>query len=278
MNQQEKEVLEKIGEILGKEPKFEPELDDRMIQLIEEHRMIELWQYMLGPVLEAMKYESMCGKVFHNVDGNKTIYTVGSDREIYAGVRNARVPKFRNSVEISWKDITSGGVFRAQDKARQEFMYGEDSAAVKLFREVAFPRKFDSLKAAFKGILKTFDDRGLHCDYIFMNRALVSDLVNHCSTDVDPITKRDLIMAGHIGILNNEDFEGETVSLICTAGTQTFEVVEENELFGVCSPKCIRDPRYGYSCVGKKDSIFWEGDISLVLLDKDAVVFAQVEK
>jgi len=93
---------------------------------------------------------------------------------------------------------------RAQDTAKQEIELWEDKAAVNLIDSASQAINdvvtFASLNiSAFEAIRFQVERHRLIVENFMINRAELSDVITSMSTAVDPVTERELILAGYIG-------------------------------------------------------------------------------
>jgi hypothetical protein len=126
---------------------------------------------------------------------------------------------------------------RTQDRARMAIEYQEDLALINMLQaggnQTNTTTFFATLNlAALEGIRYQIERHRLICDKFIIHRQEVSDLVNTVSTQVDPVTQRELIMAGYIGSILN-------AMIITTAGTQTFEILQPGEVVAVTAPEYL---------------------------------------
>lgn len=131
------------------------------------------------------------------------------------------------------------GLDRAQDLARQDIERKEDQALISAldnasttFNDVT---NFSSLGlTAFEDIRYQVEQHRLVVDKFLINRQELSDIVTTMSAAVDPVTERELILAGYIGnILNSQ--------IITSAGTGVFEVVPAGSVYAVPAPEYLGD-------------------------------------
>jgi len=209
---------------------------------------------LLEPIVEIINLETASGKLF----------TEGKD---------LKTPEIKLSVpleKLSMFDfILDDDLAKEQDRARQRLEYQQDMAAVEVLRQD--PIACNSFRDGLDKILETFNKRKLNCTHIFIPRILVVDIVKHCSTMIDPVTKRELIMVGHIGSLQDKDTQ-----FITTAGTNVFELVESDEFFGINNEKCKREYSSAFRCVKRKEHIKFEGGIKFEV-DPEGVVCAKLD-
>ncbi|HUU89189.1 MAG TPA: hypothetical protein VMX17_15755 [Candidatus Glassbacteria bacterium] len=258
----EKETCEKIEKIFGsdEQKKQAKILDDNIREFINDGNTLELSKALLNPVKEVMEYESTHGKICtkSKIELNGTEIKVGYDLNLYES-------------DLNTSPIDK--LARIQDRGRQNIIFQEDKALIDLLRKK--PKKEKNITDAFNTIIKDFAKRELTCDYIFIPRSLVSDIVNECSNAIDPVRQRDLIMAGYIGGLRDSE---PYTQIITTAGTLIFELTAQNELFGINKDSCKRKVISDYKCIKKANSCFWEATIQFELLDKDNVVWVELDK
>lgn len=112
---------------------------------------------------------------------------------------------------------------RAQDTARQEIELQEDKAGINLLDRAATSvnttTTFASLGiGAFEDVRFQVERHRLLVEHFLINRAEISDIVKNMSTAVDPVTERELILAGYIGNILN-------AQILTAAGTGVEEVI-----------------------------------------------------
>lgn len=120
---------------------------------------------------------------------------------------------------------------RAQDTARQEIELHEDKRGLALLDRAATTVNevtlFPSLGiAAFEDVRFQVERHRLIVEKFLIARAELSDIVKNMSTSVDPVTERELILAGYIGNVLN-------AQIITTAGTGVEEVVPAGTFYAV---------------------------------------------
>jgi len=120
---------------------------------------------------------------------------------------------------------------RAQDTARQEIELQEDKAAVAALdaasTAINTTTTFASLGVgAFEDVRYQVERHRLMVENFLINRAELSDIVKTMSTAVDPVTERELILAGYVGsILNSQ--------ILTAAGTGVEEVIPAGTFYAV---------------------------------------------
>jgi len=128
---------------------------------------------------------------------------------------------------------------RAQDRARQAMEYQQDLAGVNLLQaggnQVNATTFFAVLNlGALESLRYQIERHRLVCAAYLINRQEVSDLVNTVSTQVDPVTQREFVMAGYIGSILNS-------MIITTAGTNRYptSLLEPGDVVAVTSPEYL---------------------------------------
>ena len=112
---------------------------------------------------------------------------------------------------------------RAQDTARQEIELQEDKAAISIIDEAAQTENavttFGSLGiSAFEDVRFQVERHRLMVENFLINRAELSDIVKTMANQVDPVTERELILAGYVGNILN-------AQILTAAGTGVEEVI-----------------------------------------------------
>lgn len=120
---------------------------------------------------------------------------------------------------------------RAQDTARQEIELEEDKRALALLDRAAITVNSDTIFttlgiSAFEDVRYQVERHRLMVEKFFINRAELSDVVKTMSAAVDPVTERELILAGYIGNILN-------AQIITAAGTGVEEVVPAGTFYAV---------------------------------------------
>jgi hypothetical protein len=217
----------------------------------------QVGQGLLNPIKEVIDYEGLARKIFaprtvkqgEVVRYDKDVYVQGwviaEDGQTPQSVVEGKYiypPEFEvtayPSIEIKDKFRAQYDILaRVQDRARMSIEYQEDLAMVSLLQaggnQVNTTTTFATLNlAALEGIRYQVEQHRLILDKYIIHRQEVSDLVNTVSTQVDPITQRELIMAGYIGSILN-------AMIITTAGTQTFEILDPGDVIGVTAPEYL---------------------------------------
>lgn len=112
---------------------------------------------------------------------------------------------------------------RAQDTARQEIELQEDKAAIGLIDEASQTinavTTFATLGiGAFEDVRFQVERHRLMVENFLISRSELSDIVKTMSAAVDPVTERELILAGYIGNVLN-------AQILTAAGTGVEEVI-----------------------------------------------------
>lgn len=247
-----KETLDKIKSILQPEEPKKSKVSISIFSLKAADKL-SIGKELLKPIVEIIDYESTSGKLF----------TEGKD---------LKTPEIKLSFYLEQLSlfgfVDDDSLAKEQDKARQQLEYQQDTAAIGLLRQD--PIKCASFKEGIDKILDEFNKRKLVCTHICIPRILVIDLVKHCSTMVVPIQQRELIMAGYIGSLQDTE-----IQFITTAGTNTFELLDSDEFFGLDSTKCKRECVDPLTCLKYGDHIKFKGGIKFEV-DPEAVVWAKI--
>jgi len=118
---------------------------------------------------------------------------------------------------------------RAQDTARQEIELQEDKAAISLIDEAAQTDNAVTTFAtlgigAFEDVRFQVERHRLMVENFLISRSELSDIVKTMSTSVDPVTERELILAGYIGNVLN-------AQILTAAGTGVEEVIEPGSFY-----------------------------------------------
>jgi len=120
---------------------------------------------------------------------------------------------------------------RAQDTARQEIELEEDKRGLALLDRAALTVNSQTLISTlsvgpFEDIRYQVERHRLMVEKFLINRAELSDIIKSAHDHVDPVTERELILAGYIGnILNTQ--------IITAAGTGVEEVVPRGTVYAI---------------------------------------------
>lgn len=138
---------------------------------------------------------------------------------------------------------------RAQDTARQEIELQEDKAAINLVDRMSTVTNtattFASLGVgAFEDVRFQVERHRLLVENFWIARAELSDIVKNMSTAVDPVTERELILAGYIGNILN-------AQILTAAGTGVEEVISAGTFYATTGPDYLGE-------MGERISLFSE--------------------
>ena len=120
---------------------------------------------------------------------------------------------------------------RAQDTARQEIELREDKAGIDLIDRAAQTENTVTTFAtlgigAFEDVRFQVERHRLMVENFLISRSELSDVVKTMSTNVDPVTERELILAGYIGNILN-------AQILTAAGTGVEEVIPPGTFYAV---------------------------------------------
>ena len=245
------------------DPQFAMSAEEKtalVMEALQDHRgegFEMLGQTLVNPVKEVLDYEGFARRclplrnvrqgetVRYDKDVFTTAFTVGEDAqtpEIRVGGKYIfAVPKrVSQFVTISLEDIYQAGydiLARTQDRARQAVEKEEDEIfraqideASTAVNDVTY---FATLNlAALEAIRKQIEQNRIPADKLLINRDEVSDLTTVLSAEVDPITQRELVMGGFIGMILN-------MAIITSAGRNTFEVIRPGEVYALTAPEFL---------------------------------------
>lgn len=259
----------------------------------------QVGQGLLNPVKEVIDYEGLARKVMapRTVKSGEVVrydkdvyvqgYVIAEDGTTPQSVVEGRYiypPEFEvtayPSIEIKDKYRAQYDILaRVQDRARMSIEYQEDLALMNLLNAGANQTNTTTFFATFnlaaiESIRYQIERHRLICDKIIIHRQEVSDLVNTVSTQVDPITQRELVMAGYIGTILN-------AMIITTAGTQTYEILQPGSVVAVTAPEYLggmpirvelfSEPVNEYMNGRPRQGWFWYELISQVLVNPAGV-------
>jgi len=215
-------------------------------------------QELLNPVKEVIDYEGWIRKVLmvrpvrqgeivrYDKDVFIVAWVVAEDAETVASVVGGQFvfpPEFEVTAQpmIELKNIYQAQydiLARAQDRARQSIEFKEDKAGINLLDRAAISANqltyFSSFNTTSAEALRYKVERNrLVLDKFLINRQELSDIVAMSQLgQVDPVTQRELILAGYIGTLLN-------AMIITSAGVNTYEVVPPGIVYGVTAPEYL---------------------------------------
>ncbi|APU88875.1 hypothetical protein Rctr197k_049 [Virus Rctr197k] len=214
-----------------------------------------LGQELLLPIKDLVDYEGWARKVYRvrplaqgeffriAKDVRSTAWVIGQDGQ---GIEARLFGRFVTPSEFkigSFPTVDISDIYtvnydildRAQDTARQEIELEEDKRGRALIdvasQTVNAVTTFGTLGvAAFEDVRFQVERHRLVVEKFLINRAELSDIVKTMSAQVDPVTERELILAGYIGSFLN-------AMIITSAGTGVEEVVPAGTFYAVTGPE-----------------------------------------
>lgn len=208
-------------------------------------------QELLLPIKDIVDYEGWCRKVYRTrplaqgelfriaKDVRATAWVVGQDGQslesrLYGKYIQPSEFKVTSFPTVDIEEIYQMNydvLDRAQDTARQEIELNEDKRGLALLDRAAQTVNSVTLFAtlgiaAFEDVRFQVEQHRLIVEKFLIARSELSDIVKTMSTAVDPVTERELVLAGYIGnILNSQ--------IITTAGTGVEEVIPSGTFYAV---------------------------------------------
>ena len=214
-------------------------------------------QGLLNPIKEVIDYEGLARKLWaprtvkagevvrYDKDPMVRAYQIAEDGQTPESVVRGSYVYPAEFEVTAYPSLEIKDKFRAQfdllariqDRARQDIEHKEDLAAVNVLQaggnNVNTTTFFAALNiAAFESMRYQIEQHRLICDKFIIHRQEVSDLVNTVRAQVDPVTVRELVMAGYIGTILN-------AMIVTTAGTNTYEILDPGEVIAVTSPEYL---------------------------------------
>lgn len=208
-------------------------------------------QELLLPIKDIVDYEGWARKVYRTrplaqgelfriaKDVRATAWVVGQDGQsiesrLYGRYIQPSEFKVTSFPSVDIEDIYQMNydvLDRAQDTARQEIELEEDRRGLALLDRAANTVNTATLFAtlgiaAFEDVRFQVERHRLICEKFLIARAELSDIVKTMSAAVDPVTERELILAGYIGNVLN-------CQIVTTAGTGVEEVVPAGTIYAV---------------------------------------------
>jgi hypothetical protein len=208
-------------------------------------------QELLLPIKDIVDYEGWARKVYRvrplaqgelfriAKDVRSVAFVVGQDGQAIEARLHGR---YIQPDETKFVAFTSVDIFdiyqmnydvldRAQDTARQEIELQEDRRGRLLLDRASTAinttTTYTTLgTGAFEDVRFQVERHRLIVEKFLINRAELSDIIKTMSTTVDPVTERELILAGYIGNYLN-------AQIITTAGTGVEEVVPAGTFYAV---------------------------------------------
>lgn len=212
-------------------------------------------QELLLPIKDLVDYEGWARKVFRvrplaqgelfriAKDVRSTAWVIGQDGQgiearLYGRYVTPSEFKIGSFPTVDIEDVYQMNydvLDRAQDTARQEIELEEDKRARALgdvaSQTVNAVTSYTTLGvAAFEDVRYQVERHRLVVEKFLINRAELSDIIKTMSSQVDPVTERELILAGYIGSFLN-------ATIITGAGTGVEEVVPAGTFYAVTGPE-----------------------------------------
>lgn len=263
----------------------------------------QVGQALLNPIKEVIDYEGLARKIWapRTVKAGEVVrydkdifvqsWVIGEDGQTPESVVEGKYvypPEFEvtANVSIELKDKFRAQfdiLARAQDRARQSIEHTEDVAAMTTLQaggnQTNVTTFFATLNmAALEGMRYQIERHRLVCDKFIINRQEVSDLINVLRAQVDPVTQRELIMAGYIGNILN-------AQIITTAGTNTFEILQPGQAKAVTTPEYLggmpirvelfSEPYNQFVLGNPRQGWYWYELLSMVLINTAGVALGQ---
>lgn len=212
-------------------------------------------QELLLPIKDIIDYEGWARKIFRvrplaqgelfriAKDVRATAWVVGQDGQslesrLYGKYIQPSEFKVTSFPTVDIEDIYQMNfdvLDRAQDTARQEIELEEDKRALAIMDRAALTVNSQTIfstlgVAAFEDIRYQVERHRLVVEKFMINRAELSDLIKTAvglgagGQHVDPVTERELILAGYVGNVLN-------AQIITAAGTGVEEVVPKGTVY-----------------------------------------------
>jgi len=208
-------------------------------------------QELLLPIKDIIDYEGWARKVYRvrplaqgelfriAKDVRATAWVVGQDGQSIESRLHGRFIQPSEFKVTAFPTVDIEDIYqmnydvldRAQDTARQEIELEEDKRALALLDRAAVTVNSETIFAtlgisAFEDVRYQVERHRLMVEKFLINRAELSDIVKTMSAAVDPVTERELILAGYIGNILN-------AQIITAAGTGVEEVVPAGTFYAV---------------------------------------------
>ena len=208
-------------------------------------------QELLLPIKDIVDYEGWARKVYRvrplaqgelfriAKDVRSVAFVVGQDGQAIEARLFGRYIQPDETKIVAFTSVDIEDIYRmnydvldrAQDTARQEIELNEDKRGLSLLDRastaVNTSTTYTTLgTGAFEDVRYQVERHRLMVEKFLINRAELSDIIKTMSTTVDPVTERELILAGYIGNYLN-------AQIITTAGTQIEEVVPAGTFYAV---------------------------------------------
>lgn len=216
-----------------------------------------LGQELLLPIKDIVDYEGWARKVYRvrplmqgelfriAKDVRATAWVVGQDGQALESRLSGKYVQPSEFKIASYPTVDIEDIYqmnydvldRAQDTARQEIELEEDKRGQALLDVAARTSNavttFATLGVgAFEDVRYQVERHRLQVEKFLINRQELSDIVKTMSTQVDPVTERELILAGYIGSFLN-------AQIITAAGTGVQEVVPAGTFYASTGPEYL---------------------------------------
>jgi hypothetical protein len=208
-------------------------------------------QELLLPIKDIIDYEGWARKIYRvrplaqgelfriAKDVRSTAWVVGQDGQSIESRLHGRFIQPSEFKVTAFPTVDIEDIYqmnydvldRAQDTARQEIELEEDKRGLSLLDRAAVTVNAETIFAtlgisAFEDVRYQVERHRLMVEKFLINRAELSDIIKTMSTAVDPVTERELILAGYIGNILN-------AQIITAAGTGVEEVVPAGTFYAV---------------------------------------------
>lgn len=208
-------------------------------------------QELLLPIKDIVDYEGWARKVYRvrplaqgelfriAKDVRSVAFVVGQDGQAIEARLHGKYIQPDETKIVAFTSVDLFDIYqmnydvldRAQDTARQEIELNEDRRGERLLNRAATAvntaTTYTTLgTGAFEDVRYQVERHRLMVEKFLINRAELSDVLKTMSTTVDPVTERELILAGYIGNYLN-------AQIITTAGTNVEEVVPQGTFYAV---------------------------------------------
>lgn len=214
-------------------------------------------QELALPIKAIVDYEGWARKVYRTrtlaqgelfriaKDVRATAYVVGQDGQgiesrlfgSYIQPDEAKIVSFPTVDILEIYQMNFDVLDRAQDTARQEIELEEDKRGLRLLdrasQAVNTVSSFSTMSiSVLENLRYQVERHRLIVDKFLINRAELADIQINMSGNLDPVTQRELNLAGYFG-----RFLG--AHILTVAGTGVEEVVPAGTLFAVTSPEYL---------------------------------------
>jgi len=211
-------------------------------------------QELALPIKDILDYEGFARKIFRvrplaqgelfriPLDIRSTAWVLGQDGKSPRSVINTKWVMPDETKITSFPVIDISDIYRmnfdvldrAQDTARQEIELKEDKRALALMdaasTTINTTTTFATLNvSAFEHVRFQVERHRLMVEQFIISRSELSDVVTNMSANVDPVTERELLLAGYIGNFLN-------ARILTAAGTGVEEVVPAGTFYAATGP------------------------------------------